>query len=62
MGAGKKKDDAIVLGRLNVMPWEREPLTEIKPLRDSAALQSDLDDRGTVQSSADRTRKKTHSQ
>jgi hypothetical protein len=50
MGWGKKKDDGTgpILGTLRVLPWEREPLTEIKPLRESAALQSDLDDRGTV--------------
>jgi hypothetical protein len=50
MGWGKKKDDGTgpVLGRLKVEPWEREPLTEIEPLRDNAALPSDLDDRGAV--------------
>lgn len=49
MGFGKKKQDAAqILGRLSVEPWEREPLTEIQPLRDNAALPSDLDDRGTV--------------
>ena len=51
MGFGKKKKDAAeILGRLSVMPWEREPLTEIQPFRDNAALPSDLDDRGTVKS------------
>ncbi len=49
MGAGKKKDDAVIpTGRLKVMAWERESLTEIQPLKDEPALPSDLDDRGTV--------------
>lgn len=41
MGTGSKKDDSVILGRLKVMPWEREPLTEIQPLRDNAPLPSD---------------------
>lgn len=50
MGWGKKSDDGTgdLLGKLNVLPWEREPLTEIQPLRDSATRSSDLDDPGTV--------------
>lgn len=33
MGFGKKKRDAAeILGRLSVMPWDQEPLTEVKPL------------------------------
>ena len=48
MGLGKKKDDGTggLLGRLNVEPWEREALTEIQPLRDTAPLPSDLNDLG----------------
>jgi hypothetical protein len=50
MGWGKKKDDAAapLLGKLNPMPWEWEPLTEIQPHRDNAAPQSELSDQGTL--------------
>ncbi len=52
MGFGKKKTDAAqILGKLSPMAWEWEPLTEIQPLRDNAALRSELDDSGTVRSS-----------
>jgi len=46
MGFGKKKKDAAeVLGRLSVMPWDQEPLTEVQPLREN---ESDFEERGTV--------------
>jgi hypothetical protein len=52
MGFGKKKEDGVKLGFLKAMPWEREPLTEVQPLRD-VAPPSGLDDRGTVKSAAE---------
>lgn len=47
MGWGKKSDDGTgnLLGKLNVLPWEREPLTEVQPLNKRAALPTELYDR-----------------
>lgn len=54
MGFGKKKTDAAqILGRLSVMPWDDEPLTEIQPLRDYAAPHSEFNNQGTSISSGE---------
>lgn len=47
MGWGRRSDDGTgnVLGKLNKLPWEGEPLTEILPIEKSAALPAALDDR-----------------
>lgn len=58
MGFGKKKTDAAqILGRLSVMPWDQEPLTEIQPLRDDAAPQPELKNQGTVISAGEQDTK-----
>jgi hypothetical protein len=56
MGFGKGKKDDIVLGRLKVEPWEREPLTEIQPLRGNAAPPSELSE-GTVKGAGEQDTK-----
>ena len=54
MGFGKKKEDAAVaLGYLRAMPWEREPLTEVQPLRDNAPSALDLDNRRTLKGASE---------
>jgi hypothetical protein len=43
MGFGRKKTDAAqILGRLSVMPWDNEPLTEIQPHNVGTALSSEI--------------------
>jgi hypothetical protein len=58
MGFGKKKTDAAqILGRLSVMPWDEEPLTEIQPLRDDLATPSELNNQRTAISADEPDRK-----
>ena len=52
MGFGRKKTDAAeILGRLSVMPWENEPLTEIQPTNVGTCLSAEVNE--TAVSAAD---------